>query len=295
MQPIPLLVINGRLRSPYATVYHHVSCLHSRPAGRRLLSSITSRHTTNTLPPVVPQLKQLPQDPFHPQFLPHVYKIGGALNTYYGEAATAPLLLQHLLPLGLLPALHARLLTLGAATFPGPQSHPGSSRANRGLVTGVAAPTCSGEGVAPLTPARLEAFCMVLADITQSLMFPVMSLYRVMHQRDQTPKDLLPAFMDQLLSNPAALGVLVQCGLSAEVQAAARAGSAAAQTAMTAVGHLFRFCAVLLHRDPGVPLDATSERVEEGLCAFLNLEANQPFLEPLCLPLDFGEPHSACC
>jgi hypothetical protein len=274
-----------------------ISSLHSRPAGLCLLRSTPSCLATNSLPRVVPQLKQLPQDPFHPQFLPHVYKIGGALNTYYDDPTTAPLLLQHLPPLGLLPALHARVLTLGAATFPRPQLHQGSSRTNRGLLTGEAAPTCSGEEVAPLTPARLEAFCVVLAGISQ-LMLPVLSFYQVLDRTDQIPTDLFPAFMDQMLSldqNSAALEVLVQCGLSAEVQAAASAGSDAARQAMSGVGYLLRYCAVLLHRDPGMLLDATSERVEEGLCAFLNLEANQPFLEPLCLPLDFGEPHSACC
>jgi hypothetical protein len=237
------------------------------------------------------QLKQLPQDPLDPQFRPQLHKLGIALDAANDDPAMAPTFLQHLPPLGLLPALHARVQSLGAATFPRVQSQQGSSHADPSLATSVAAAQTAHGTVQCLTPERLEAFCRVLADILQS-MFALLWAFHVQHRECTVPKDLLPAFMDQLLCNPAALGVLVQCGLSAQVQAAASAGSAAAVRAMAAVCDLFRYSAVVLHVEPGTSLDAASERVEEGLWAFLNLEANLPYLELLCLLPDQCEPRA---
>jgi hypothetical protein len=106
-------------------------------------------------------------------------------------------------------------------------------------------------------------------------------------------------FLDQLLSCPDALLVVVCRGLSAEVQEAARGGSAAASMCMAVVHCQIQFMARLLHTS-GQAFSSTDDlshraaAVESKLADFLNCQEVAPLLELLCLPLDPGaSPHCA--
>jgi hypothetical protein len=112
------------------------------------------------------------------------------------------------------------------------------------------------------------------------------SLYHVASSNAEIAQQLLRTFMDALVADSAALGALIHRGLSAEVQGAARAGSAPARQAMTAVCDLFHASALVLDNAVGIVGDDSCGGAEAGLRAFLNREETLPFLELLCLPLD---------
>jgi hypothetical protein len=91
--------------------------------------------------------------------------------------------------------------------------------------------------------------------------------------------------VQQLLSSPAALTVALRIGLSAEMQEGARAGRTAPLACVHAVSRLFSRSATSvceLRQAPEMPGCAKDAEVEEKLAAFLGLEENLPFLEPLC-------------
>jgi hypothetical protein len=116
--------------------------------------------------------------------------------------------------------------------------------------------------------------------------------------------------VEQLLACPASLHAVLHCGLSAEVQEAARSGSHAAQACMHAACLLFRLpplCSRLhqdIYCDDDCPPEISARWLEviTSLSSFLLREETLPYLEPLCLPPDNGEPphcalHAAqtCC
>jgi hypothetical protein len=168
-------------------------------------------------------------------------------------------MLQHLVPLGLMPALLERVVSLGAARGTG-----------------------------------LEVFCDVLAPIAK-FMSGHLSAYHRHHTHAcaklATPKGLLPALVEQLLSSPAALDVVLRRGLAADVRAAASAGSTGAMIAMDAVSDLFGALAGALNFSIGNSFiwDGGLQRFDE-LARYLQQEESLPYLELLCMPLPHREP-----
>jgi hypothetical protein len=243
-------------------------------------------------PALLLQLKRLPQDPLDPQMLLQLGRLEGAINALRG-GPIAPAMLQHFIPLGLLPMLHERLLSLGTTSASPSPSQGSASTQMSAVVAALATDAPSPSGAAgSLTTTLPETVCRAMAHIGRVL---TMSMWLYNTERDTTDaisEQLLSAFMDQLMSNAEALEVLVHCGLSTEVQGAAAGGSRTAQDVMTEVCVMFRTsAAVLSFSSTGIAGDSRSGLAEKQLWAFLNLEDTLPYLELLCTPLPHGEPH----
>jgi hypothetical protein len=150
-------------------------------------------------------------------------------------------------------------------------------------------PVCpSGRGAAPAALVSMDIFCRVLMEIMRTVSLLLRQCTRCIHEEAYAALAL--GHLDQLLSCPEALRVAVCCGLSAEVQAAARGGDAAASECMATVHHQFALWAYLLQTQVLDSADGPSHRevVEEKLADFLCQAEVLPFLELLCLPLDPG-------
>jgi hypothetical protein len=249
--------------------------------------------TQLTLPCDLLQLKQLPRHPLDGQLLLQLEgcceRLEGAIEALEDDPV-APAMLQHLLPLGVLPALQACLLSLDATVFSSPALQSDSTRITQGSPLTAA----SGSGaVGESNPSWLLEVGWKWLLMIQRVMWGVLELHQGAHYTPEVPVDLFHAVMEQLLSNSAALKVLVHRGLSAEVQAAARAGrSDVAPLLLTAVCGLLRLAAATMHEMRTIGGGNSCSRAEEQLGAFLNLEDTLPYLELLCMPLDHGEPYA---
>jgi hypothetical protein len=226
------------------------------------------------------QLKQLPQDPLDPQFPSQLETLAITMMSIPQDPA-ASTILQHLLPLGILPALHERLLSLSTAS---------STPLLQGSTLPAAALTGASmsDGAQSVMPVGLEEVCDVLRGLS-TVMRGVQELHYMQSNL------VRPDITTKLLSNTEAMEALVHLGLSVPVKDAARAGSAAAQLAMTEVCHMFRSCAYMLECVESNDGDDRYRHAEEVPGEFLNLEENLPYLQLLCLPLDHGALQYSCC
>jgi hypothetical protein len=267
-----------------------------------------------TLAVAILQLQQLPQDVLHPRFLPSLSQILDILSEP-AASNTAIDAAQQLLSLGLVPVLHARLLRLEPSSPP--ETFAGSVRSSQ-AASGGAQSSSQHAAEVPPTPANLtssstspppgvstsrvppradlEAFCFPLARIVQVMTELLIQCRALANRTSADGEDVVLMTIEQLLSSPEALKVAVHSGMSAEVQEAARAGSAVASVCMAAVSSFFLHVATALCQH-AVFRDAASnswiEELTRQLESFLHLEENLPFLELLCLPPDDCE--SDCC
>jgi hypothetical protein len=232
------------------------------------------------------QLEWLPQDPFSPLFPQVLQEMAIAFREWHGSAATQ--MVEQALSLGLIPALHSRLfcLNLGCVATTVEGSPPPSSQgvdSSSAEVSAVPARIPISRPPRPNSHDR-DVMCPILAAIMDmaSMLLEHVPLDRV---------DLVRETLQQLLSSPAALKVAVHRGLSAGVREAASTGNTAARECMAAVHSMFWQIACAVFTLTGA--SSGSGRVEglrQELGDFLGLEENLPFLEPLCLPPDQGEP-----
>jgi hypothetical protein len=229
------------------------------------------------------QLKELPINPFNPDFLPQM----GGLNSYItsqAEARTSQLLFQHLLALGYIPALLQRLLPLaGCIGASSPAAESSSSLVTEGTPSGQ---DLDSSAPPPALAAGAEELRAIVAEVTLgvSLAFCLQAAPRGGSHEYTYPAPVLAA-IEQAMSDPACLTVALHCGLSAEAQVAAAGGDATARACMRAVISLFRMVATKLWGVPNMMEHSacSEEDVVRALASFLGLEANLPFLELLCL------------
>jgi hypothetical protein len=202
------------------------------------------------------------------------------------ETSTALRLFQHLLELGYIPALHQRLLPLGQCTL---RATPSASALTQGPESTPSGAVSASGGAAAAPEVTIDALCTVLAEVVTNM---YIALALGADARSKAGDALLQykglelLAMEQLLSSPACLKVVLHCGLSAEVQAAARAGCIPAVQCMCEVIDMFHLVANTLWGadDPvGVSSGRSAEEAVRALAQFLNLEENLPYLELLCL------------
>jgi hypothetical protein len=276
------------------------------------------------------QLHQLPQDPFHPQFLPRLKQVVDMLGPRFVDSTSRAA--RQMLSLDPVSALHARLMRLqsgqgasgaaqgswqssqeaSGATEGSLQSRQGASGATERTLqssqrspcavggssqstaevsaSALSVPTTSGSPAA--AHSKIDTFCSLLAGILKA-MAAVVDCLPLGNKKVAGEMDtLVLVTMEHLLSAPAALKVAVHLGLSAEVQHAAKEGSAAAVECMASVCTFFQNAAFALHIYSGATeaVDDSWRKVVSGqLPSFLQLEENLPFLEPLCLPPAHGD------
>jgi hypothetical protein len=248
---------------------------------------------TSTLQPL--QLQQLPQDPFHPHSLPLLVQMSNLFTTTPAPGSTAYSMTLHLLSLDVVPALLERLLRLA----PQPHTSSGAEGSSQSATEAPATPPSgpSSGGATPTAPSDRFTLWVRHTIITTNIMTIARLLLEHVTIGSKTAAgddDLVVVPMEQLLSSPAALQVAVHRGLSAEVQGAARGGSAVAAGCMAAVGSCFRQAAAVLRLHTGIAGavgDQRGKALSGRLASFLRLEENLPFLELLCLPHGESAPH----
>jgi hypothetical protein len=198
---------------------------------------------------------------------------------------------QHALALGLVPAMLQRLLRLGTFRL-SPAAAGGGLHGLPGLPLGDLPPpeATSAAAVAPAATAPAhdavsnERFFQVLTAVVHAL--PVAAL---LDDRDsnvlRAADEAVLGCLQQLLSCPEALAVMVSQGLSAEALEAAAGGDLHASECVAAVQFVARWLARSLLQLRSVPHDNTRATELCGLLeAFLGHEERLPLLEALCEP-----------
>jgi hypothetical protein len=197
-----------------------------------------------------------------------------------------------LLPRGFIAALLDRLVLIkDRATFSPPD---GSAAAEQLPATADGAAKSSGTGPSVHSISLLD-LCSVLWQCLEMITVTLPVFISDGQLQGGADASILQP-MEQLLSSPAALQALLQLGLSDPVLEAARQGASEAIDCVASLCYLFRNIAFTLRvqvltQRATRRSDKQLEEAVEKLAAFLGLEENLPYLEPLCLPPDHSEPH----
>jgi hypothetical protein len=236
---------------------------------------------------------QLSQNPLLQEFTQQLGQLIGLINRVARARLPGPRSTRReWLPPEFTAALQDRLLILsGRISFV--KSENGSAE---GLSTDDMQATGSSEGAqAPSIP--LHQLCYLVGHVVELLAAPV----RLYPSVEQLAGDGGAGFLEpieQLLSVPDALQVVVQLGLSEAVREAAAEGDPPAMSCVRSICCMFRRIAFTLQMKDLTQVlgsQGSNQKLEEAtrhLQAFLLNEGNLPFLEPLCLPPDHSEPHA---
>jgi hypothetical protein len=267
------------------TLHREVTSTALRWSMSRSCIILASLNTCSSLP----QLHALPHDPFDPQFVPRLEEVTAFMDSCR-ELPHADAMSKHQLAMGVIPAYLQRL---DACSFSGTPPPADASPCVGDPAAGTP-PAAPHPGVPPASAVQpgLEDFCSSMCHLLTHLPAVAFEGGEYMHvggAGDGYESPLLA--MEQLLSSTDTLAGVLQRGLAAQVQQAARSGSAAARGCMGAVAYLFRFAARALFTHAIVwPNDRRwVSNLSAQLHAFLNLEEALPYLELLCLPQDSGE------
>jgi hypothetical protein len=226
----------------------------------------------------LPQLQQLPEDPFHPEFLQKLAQLSSSGMDFSAADIAA-----------IISALQQPLAAL-AGESPAPvgvvNTPEGVPSANTTMSTASSSTNNPSLSTGSSTDAVVEAgdvYC-VLGAILETIR-------RCLSGVSDEEEELLSA-LDQLLSSPEPLTIAIQLGLSARAQEAAKAGGASARRCIEVAHDLFQSVAwwlVVSRYQPAAGASIRELPAWDKLSSLLNSEENLPVLGLLCLPMQHSK------